>query len=136
MSMPPCFALLNTAYWAQLITQINAATTPAELQALTNEIYANVALLNSTIAGQVALFGPIEALLTSPTNLATALTWIENFITGFLTPYYAPAAKLAAEVTAIEAQVATMTAAINAVAALKFPGVTISIPSVAPFCTI
>jgi hypothetical protein len=130
----PCFEDLNAAWFASITAQIGAAETAAELQALVNQVYATIALLNSTIESQLGYLGAFEILLTAPTNLATVITWITDAIV-VLTQMYAPFAKLTAQLAAITTEVAALTAAVEA-AALNFPGVTITIPSVAAFCEI
>jgi hypothetical protein len=135
LTLPPCFNLLNVAYFESVISQINSAETLGELQTIIDSIYGEIGLLESTIDGQLAFLGPIEALLTPPINPVAAVTWIENFITGFLTPYFAPFVKFTAQLAALAAQTAAIGAAAEAAAA-RLEG-SIVIPTITvPFCTL
>jgi hypothetical protein len=135
--MPPCFNLLNNAYFASLNSQAGAVKTPQELQNLTTLVYNDIALINSTIQGQLAILSELEGLLTiNLTNLTEVITWITTFTNSFLAPYLAPIAKMQAQIVAIEGEMATLTATINQVAATKFPGVTIIFPPLSAFCSI
>jgi hypothetical protein len=133
MPLPACSTDLNTEWFAAITAQINSVSSAAELQALVNEVYGTIALLNSTIESQLTYLAPLAALLTPPTDLTSVITWITGMIT-FLTEQYAPVAKMTAQLAAIVTEVASLTAAVESTAALKFPGVTIVIPSVAAFC--
>lgn len=136
MPLPTCFSLLNLAWFENITVQFNNVQTATELQDLVNSAYAEISLLESNIVSQEALLNPVLALLTAPTDLAEVLTWIPNFITSFLTPYLNPSITMPLQIAEIAAQVADLTAAINAVAALKFPGITITIPPITIGCTL
>ena len=131
--MPPCYTTLPTAWFSQLQARISAAQTPAELQTIVNESFGTIALLQSTIASQLAFLGPIEALL-SPPSPTSVVTWISSFITDVLTPMLKPLANLTAQATALEAEVTTLTTAITAAEARLEASITI--PSAAAFCTL
>ena len=131
--MAACFEDLNAEWFASISHQVNTVSSPAELQALVNQVYGTIALLNSTIASQQLFMDAFALLLVPPVDLATVITWITGAIT-VMTNMYAPQAKMLTQVAAIAAQVATTTALIESVAASKFPGTSITIPSVAPFC--
>jgi hypothetical protein len=139
--LPLCFGNVNTQWFTQLQAQINAYSAslshdvPPELQAMINEAYGDIALVQSTIQSQLAFLGPLEALLTAPeADLTKIVTWISNYITSVLTPLYAPFAKLSAQVSALEDQVSATTSAIQGLASLK--GWSINIPPTDPFCTL
>lgn len=134
--MAKCFDILNLDYFINVKLQFEACETAEELQALVNEVYAQVALLNSTLQAQVDALAPLLSLLTAPTNPAEVITWITNFIGGPLTLMLKPSVVLDLQVTGVLAQVAEMTALILEIQSLKFPTFTITIPSVAPFCTL
>jgi hypothetical protein len=135
--MPPCFNLLNTVWFDAVSKQAHAAQNATELQNLVNTVYNDIALLNSTISGQVALLQAAEALLTlNLVNITDVIGWITSFVANYLTPALAPLAKLQSQVTGIETQMTTLTSTINTIASTKFPGVTINFPSLATFCSI
>jgi hypothetical protein len=132
--MAACFTLLPSGWFTQLQARISAAQTPAELQAIVDEAFATIALLQSTISSQLAFLQPLEELLNAPADLAHLLTWVQNLITNFLTPYLKPLVTLAAQATALEAEVTTLTAAIASAEARLAAAITI--PSAAAFCTL
>lgn len=134
-SLPPCFTLLNAAYFENLSAQISACSSGAQLQALTNQIMADISLLESTITSQLSFLQPIQALLTAPeANPAAIVTWITSFIESFLTPYLKPIANMTAQLAAFAGIVATLTTAIENAA--KNLGVEITIPAISIGCTL
>jgi hypothetical protein len=150
-SLPKCFNLLNDDYFNNLISSLTAvgdAIPPnaslaelqaiaADLQSTVDSVYGDISLLESTITSQIALLGPIAALLTAPGANPTAIvTWITSFITDFLTPYVIPFTTYASQLTALGVQVAALTAAIENLAATKLPGITITIPPIVIGCTL
>jgi hypothetical protein len=135
--MPPCFNLLNNAYFNSVSSQAGAVQTPNELQSLVNTVYNDIALVNSTLSGQLALLQPLESLLTlNLANLADVISWLTTFTNSFLGPYLAPILKMQAQLVGIEAEMAQLTATIDRVAATKFPGFTVVYPPLAAFCSI
>ena len=136
MALPQCFPLINTDLFANLSLQINAAETPEALQNLVNEAFQQLSLIESTLTSQLAFLGPVDALITPPGANPTAIvTWITSLINDFLTPMLKPLITMAAQLAALPAEIALLTAAIES-AALKFPGVTITIPPVTIGCTL
>ena len=149
-ALPSCFSLLNLDYFNNILAQINALSgsippnatlaeltaIAAELQSTIDDIYADISLLESTITSQIALLGPLVALLTAPTNLGEIVTWLSSFVTDFLTPYLKPYETYAAQLIALNAQVAILTAAIEELASTKLPGITITIPPITIGCTL
>jgi len=134
--MTSCFPVFNLAYLQNFIPRLHNAQTATELQALVDELYGQIALLESNLQSQLDYISAIASLLISPTDLGALITWVENFITNFLTPYYKPYIVIPEQVAAIAAEVAEITAIIEEINSTKFPGITIVIPSIAPFCTI
>lgn len=134
MPLPSCFDILNESYFTNLVLSINAATTETELQILVDKVYADIAMLNSTIESQITLLGPIAALLSPPSaSFGSIISWITSMIT-VLTQLYKPFFTYAAQLTALTSAVATLTIAINDAASLK--GFSITIPSIAPVCSL
>jgi hypothetical protein len=136
MSLPKCFELLNTDYFAKLQLRIGGVRSADELQALINEVYADISLQESTITSQIALLAPILELLTAPTDLASALTWAGKLITALIDPIVLPYATLTAQLAALADQVADIEAAIEAVRSLKFPTISITIPEITIGCSL
>jgi hypothetical protein len=131
--MPLCSALLNAEYFSDQVHQISTANAE-QLQALSDKVFSEIGMINSYLQDQLALIGPIEALLTIPTDLSEILTWFPKFINGFLGPYYSAYAKLTAQVIALESQVTSLEAAV--ISAAERLGITVTIASSGAFCTI
>lgn len=136
MPLPACSSILNLAYFENLASQISAVGTAEELQALVNRNYAQLGQLEGNMASQIALLTPLVALATPPSSPTEVITWIGDFITGFLTPYIKPLTTFTDQLVAIDAQVVTLDALIASVAASKFPDVVITIPPVVPSCAL
>jgi hypothetical protein len=139
--MTACFNLLNTAYFTNIINQINSAGTPEELQAIIDTAFSDIQNLESTMTGQLALLAPINILLTAPgANLTALATWISTFITSVLTPIYKPYITMTAQLAELAVEVSAVIAAAEA-AAEKLKqfhiGFELKIPTIsANFCTI
>jgi hypothetical protein len=125
---PQGSATLNVAALTSLQSRIERAGSCAELAALVTEHFASLSAVKAAIAAESAAIAPILALLEAPTNPAALITWVENFITGFLTPYVKPYVTLAQQLVQLEAQVVTLTAAIEARAA-QFESCVVGIPA-------
>lgn len=131
-ALPPCFDLLNLDYFINLTLQIENTEIEADLQALVTTVFADLSVLESTITSQLAFLGPINALLTVPgANFSDIITWITGVI-GLLTRMYQPFITMTAQLPALTIQIAALTAAIEAQAALK--GFTITIPTISIVC--
>ena len=134
MSLPKCFDLLNLDYFVNIQFQIENAQSATELQDLVNEVYGQISLLESTLQSQLDSLTAMAELIIDPLNLGEVISWISNFINAFLKPLLNPTIVIPAQLAAIAAQVADLTAAIEAVNAAKFPGVTINIPEITIGC--
>lgn len=131
-SLPSCFNLLNLDYFINLTLQIGSTEIEVDLQALTDQVFADISLLESTITSQLAFLGPLAALLTTPgANFTDIINWI-NGVIGLLTMMYAPYLTMTAQLPALAIQITALTAAINAQAALK--GFSITIPTISVIC--
>jgi hypothetical protein len=108
---------INTEYFANLTAQIEASTTCAELQAIATEAVDSLNSLTASITAQTATIAPVLALLTPPTNPTAVISWVETYITDYLTPQLASYTAYVAAEAALVAEVATLTAAITAAAA-------------------
>jgi hypothetical protein len=128
---PQGTAPLNASYFAALTAQINAASSCAELQAITNTLIAGLNAYLSTITSQTATLAPILALLTPPDNPTAVITWVEDYISLYLTPMLAPYATYVTQLAELTIQIATLTAAIESAEA-RFNACTITIPAVTP----
>lgn len=136
MSLPSCFGILNAQFFANITLQIQACETAEELQALIDQVYADISMLESNITSQLAFLGELEVLLISPADLGAIVTWLQNFITSFLTPYLKPLITMAAQMAQLASDVAQIEAVINEVKDLKFPGIDIPIPTIAIGCSL
>lgn len=121
--------VLNTAYFASVTAEINAATTCAQLQSIvTARLDSILAAQTSATVQLAAIEAMFSGLLTAPAANPTAIvTWITSLINQYLAPQFVPATTLAAQLTALTTEIATLTSAINSKAA-QFTSCTITIP--------
>lgn len=132
--MADCFPLINTSYFSNLIPSINAAATEAELQALVNKYAADLSQLEGTLTSQLAFMAPLLAVLTPPSaSLGSLVTWATSII-AVMEQMYKPQLVMVAQLAALPAEIATLTAAVEAAATAK--GFHIDIPPIAPSCTL
>ena len=124
-------SVLNTEYFNNIISQFGAVQNCAVLQAEVDQIWAGLQSQVNDINAQVAVLLPIISLLTAPgLDLGAIVTWITNFISAFLTPYAIPYTNYATQLTALIAQIATLTTAVNDAAARIGGSCTITIPPI------
>lgn len=127
--IPQGSMLINTAQFDNITHSVNQAGSCAELQAVVSSAMASINVVKANIQLELDKLTPILALLSPPGASPTAIvTWITGFITATLTPMTKPTITYAAQLTALAAQIATLTSAINAAAA-KFPTCSITVPS-------
>ena len=119
--MTSCFQLINLEYFENIIVQINNIGTAEELQALVNQLYAQISLMESTLTAQLDLVLPLELLVEPPTNLSSVINFITAFQNDFIRPLMVPIVSIQAQLVAIPAQMVEVAAAITAVAESKFP---------------
>lgn len=119
---PQGTALVNTAYFDSLIAQVNAIDLCADLQAFVNEIMASLQAEVTAIEAKIAALAPI---ITLPTDLASVITWITNFVD----PEIQAALNYANQVTQLVAKIAELATAIENAAA-RLTSCTISIPAI------
>lgn len=135
--MTSCFQLISPTYFVDMTAQIDSIETAADLQALVDNLYPQLSLTLSTMTAQIALLAPMAVLANPVTNLAGALTFISHLQSTLIAPLVIPSVEMPLQIAAITAQITTMTAAIEALASTKFPGVTITIPPIdTSICTI
>jgi hypothetical protein len=120
---------LNTDFFSSLTDQINECTSCAQLQLLATQAIGELNDQLTVITSQNAAFAALQGLLTPPTSsLGSIVTWINLLISSYLGPQLAAYAKLTAQVTALTAEIATLTSAINSKAA-DFASCSITIPT-------
>jgi hypothetical protein len=130
MSVPQGSTPFNTEYFTSATNRINAAKSCVELQALVTDVFGSLASVQAAITAQLAAVEPILALLTPPaSNPGAIVTWLESFITDFLTPYTKPAVTCAAQLALLTAQIAALTSAITSAQA-KFTSCSITVPAI------
>jgi len=121
---------LNLQVFANITAAAEAAPDAATLQALVNTAYGSLGALRTAMFDQQVALQPIVALLTPPAaNSAAIVAWITAFIAAFLTPITKPATFFTTQIGVLDAQVAAMNSAIAASAAQRFPGATITFPT-------
>lgn len=137
MTLPSCFGLINQSIFDNFTAQMNAADSGSELQEMLNTLYNDLSVLESTIQSQLQYLANIESLLVPPSvDLSAIVTWVTSFINDFLQPIIGPAAKMAAQLLAIEAQLVQINAVAEQIAATKFPGFNLFIPVITIGCKI
>ncbi len=131
MSLPSCWPVLNLELFTNLKSQIEAAgkaESQEQIQAIVDEVYAQINTMEGAISSQLATLNPILALITAPVNPAEVITWIGNFITDFLGPYILPIAKYEAQLVEIAVEVAAIADTISAIESAR-PEIHITIPA-------
>ena len=124
--VPQGSTLVDTQYFANLTARINGINVCSELQTVVDEAYASIQAQISAIENQVALLLPIAALLEIPTDLASALSWIEKMVNGLIKPLYVPYATYVAQLAQLIEVTAALAVAIeNAAARLKNCSITV-----------
>lgn len=127
--IPQGSTLINTETFTSITESVNSANSCAELQAIVSSAMASVNVVKDNISSELAKLTPILAITTPPgANLGAIVTWITDFISTTVTPMVKPTITYADQLTATAAQIASLTAAINAASA-KFPSCSITIPS-------
>jgi len=134
MSLPKCFDILNLDYFINIQFQMENVQSAHQLQDLVNEVYGQISLLESTLQSQLDSISAMASLIIDPTDLGEILSWISNFINSFLKPIINPTIVIPAQLAALAAQIADLTAAIEAINAAKFPDITITIPTISITC--
>lgn len=122
---PQGSGLIDQDYFNNLINEINGIQGTgacAELQKLVTQAYASMGSGNSGISSEIA---KLEAFLTIPSSLGGVITWITNFVA----PMQSATNNYIAQLTATEAQIAQISAAVAA-AAGRLTSCSISIPSI------
>src|ERR1700690_4356937 len=94
-------ATIETQWLNNLTAKINSLNLCADLQAVINEVFAYIQARVTQIEALVATLAIVEELLSIPTDLDAALTWIENCITLVIGPYYKQYLTCIAQLTAI-----------------------------------
>jgi hypothetical protein len=119
--------IIDTTYFTASTAAVNAASTCAELQLIATEALTSLKALEAGVQAQLALLAPMLALLTAPTNPGAVITWIQTFITSYLTPQLVAYTTYTAKLAALVTQMANLTAAITAKAG-SIPGCSITLP--------
>jgi hypothetical protein len=117
---------INPDYYSNLIIQIEAATSCAQLQQIANEIAKTMRDQVAAINAQMAAIQPILALLSPPTSPDAAVSWIGNLISAVLTPMAKPYISYAAQLALMMAEIPNLLSAIENTK-LKFPSCTINV---------
>jgi hypothetical protein len=120
---------INSGYFTAVTAEINAATSCVQLQAIvTAKLDSILAAEASATAQLAAITAMFAGLLTVPAANPTAIvTWITSLINQYLAPQFVPATTLAAQLSALTTEIATLTSAINSKAS-QFTSCTITIP--------
>jgi hypothetical protein len=126
--IPQGAAVVNTQYFTNMTDRVNGAGSCAQLQAITTELLLSLKAETDAIAAQLALLGPLAALLDPPTSPSDVIDWITSLINNVLKPLYAPFANYELQVAARTTAIAALIAAITSKAS-SFPSCDITFPS-------
>lgn len=127
--IPQGSTLINNDTFTNMTASIHACKTCDQLQALVNDSFASLDALKAGVQSELDKLLPALSLLTAPSASPTAIvTWINNFITNTLTPMVKPTITYAAQLSATLAQIAQVTADIEA-AASSLTSCSITIPT-------
>jgi hypothetical protein len=127
--VPQGSTLINTDHFVNMTASINACDTCAQLQSVVNDSFASLNSAKAAIQAELAKLMPALSLLTLPSaDPGAILSWLTNFVSFTLTPMLKPTITYGAQLTAMLAQIAQVTAAIEAAAA-RLTSCSITIPS-------
>lgn len=104
---------VNSEYFASIRAQIEATNNCADLQRLATDALAPVYEIQEKILAEQAKLQALLALLEPP-DLGSIVTWVQDFITGFLTPYVQPYYDYVVQLAALSVEVASIIAALEA----------------------
>lgn len=123
---------INTEYFEGLQKSIEGCASCEQLTEVVNEAFASVGDTITSMTDQLAALEPLMALLEPPAaNPAEIVTWLTDFITGYLTPQLKPVINLPIQLAQISAQMAELPALIEAKMA-QFPSCSVPIPPLPP----
>lgn len=107
---------INTAYYANVLKQIDDVTSCAQLQAATDKIIGDLQKQLDVIVEQLEKIAPLLALLEVPTTPDEVVEWITGLIEGLIKPLVAPALTYQSQAAAL---VLTLGQIINKIAEKK-----------------
>lgn len=113
-------ATINTQYYTNLKNEIEHCATCDQLKEIASSALAEIAEQQATITRQIAALQPILALVNPPTSLNSLISWVGNFINGFIKPTIAPYAIYQAQLVEMGAMLTEITSALQN-ASHKFP---------------
>ena len=127
--LPQGTSLINTDQFVNTLNAVNSCKECAQLQALVDDAFASINAIKLNITAELAKLMPVISLTISPSaNPGAIVTWINTFISTTLTPLIKPTITYVAQLTATVAEIAKLTAAIEA-AASRLTSCTITIPA-------
>lgn len=109
--------LTDTAYIDNVIAQLNHINLCADLQALITKAMASIQAHIAAVEMQIANLLPLKALLDIPTDLASALSWIEKLIAAQIQPGYNAYLNYVEQLAQLVVKIAQLTEAATAAAA-------------------
>jgi len=96
--------MLNTSYINNLTSRINGITNCTELAQVSQEAMQYFTELENSLLGQISLY---ESLVIPPTDLGSAIAWINKMISTFSGPY-AQAISMQAQIIALKASILSL----------------------------
>lgn len=126
---PQATQLVNPAHFSNLTKSFNGAQSCEQLQSLVSDAFESLAAVKSEINAELAKLQPLLELLHIPgANLTEIVTWIKNFVEGYLTAMLGPVTTYTAQLAQFELQLAALGLAVEQ-AASRFPSCSVSVPA-------
>ena len=127
---PQGSTLVDTSYIDNIITQLNHINACSDLQAVITTAMASLQAHISAVESSIANLLPFKALTTAPTDLGSAITWIENLITAQIEPAYQAYLNYTAQLEQLVAKIGELATAATAAAA-RIVGCAVTVPALA-----
>lgn len=123
---------VNIEYFQGLQRSIEGCATCEQLQEVTAEAFASVTSTMESMTAELERLQPLLALLEPPTtDPSKIVTWITDFINGYLRAQFGPALTIPVQLAAITAQMAELPTIIAAKAS-QFESCSVPIPPLPP----
>lgn len=111
---------VNSNQFESTLKQIENASNCEELRELASNAISQLSAQQQAISEQLAKVQPLLALLNVPTSPTGAVTWVKDFIEGYLTPQLKPAISYPTQLAQITEQISNLQSVIGG-ASSRFP---------------
>ena len=125
---PQGTSLVDTTYIDNLIARASSVSLCSDLQQLATAAMASLQAHVTALEGQISLLLPFQALLEVPTDLGSALTWIEKLIAAQIQPAVTAYTNAVEQLAQITVKIAQLVSALEGAAA-RIVGCAVSVPT-------